>query len=388
MRRPRILCVDDEPDVLQGLQRTLRRDFDVVAAPGGSEGLGEISRTEQPFEVIVSDMRMPKMNGAAFLSTARELSPTSVRVLLTGESDLASAVQAVNEGRIFRFLSKPCPPQILKEALAEASEYHRLQESEKVLLNETLQGCVKALSEVLALAKPEAFGRGVRVQKLADQIALDLGLQDTWALQVAAVLGEIGSVTLPERVVEQLGLGRTLTGKEAVMLERANTTVDRIVRRIPRMESVSSIISSARDRFKPQGDSALAASILRLATHADQLEARGLDPQEIVDTLISREGEYAPHALHAYKRATGTAVRQSVVEVTVDGLVTGMVLAQDVRLRDGPMLAPRGFKVTESFMTRAVNLRDKVLEPIRVLAEREAGGDPPKPEPAGAGATA
>lgn len=122
--RPRILCVDDEPRVLEGLRRQLGRRFDVRTATSGASGLAIVDR-DGPFAVVVSDMRMPAMDGAGFLRRVRERAVETVRILLTGYGDLQSAAAAVNEGSIFRLLSKPCPPDVLQEALAAAVQQHR-----------------------------------------------------------------------------------------------------------------------------------------------------------------------------------------------------------------------------------------------------------------------
>ena len=116
---PRILCVDDEPNLLAGLANTLRRRFDVTTAANGPDAL-RIVADAGPFDVIVSDYRMPGMDGAEFLRRARQLAPTTVPVLLTGHATLEGAIAAVNEGRVFRILLKPCPPEILIGAIDEA----------------------------------------------------------------------------------------------------------------------------------------------------------------------------------------------------------------------------------------------------------------------------
>src|SRR5579872_5364165 len=105
--RASILCVDDEPRVLDGLTRVLRRDFVVSTALSGADGLALLSQGG-PFAVVMSDMRMPVMDGATFLQNVRQTSPDSTRVLLTGQTEIESAIAAINRGNIFRFLLKPC----------------------------------------------------------------------------------------------------------------------------------------------------------------------------------------------------------------------------------------------------------------------------------------
>src|SRR6476646_10656243 len=100
-----VLFVDDEPAILDGYKRMLYRDFDIKTALGGEEGLAMIRQSE-PVPLVISDMRMPGMDGVQFLRHVCEESPDTVRMVLTGYTDLKAAVDAVNEGHIFRFLAK------------------------------------------------------------------------------------------------------------------------------------------------------------------------------------------------------------------------------------------------------------------------------------------
>ena len=114
----RVLFVDDEPQVLEGIQRTLRKQVDLQTATSGEDGLRLLSEAG-PFALVVSDMRMPAMNGAQFLAKAREQAPDTVRMILSGQADFQATIAAVNEGHIYRFLSKPCPPDQLLAAVAD-----------------------------------------------------------------------------------------------------------------------------------------------------------------------------------------------------------------------------------------------------------------------------
>jgi signal transduction histidine kinase len=134
--KPRVLFVDDEPMVLKGFRLHLRKQFDVHTAESGRDGL-KTMETEGPFDVVVSDMRMPGMNGADFLARARQTWPDTIRVLLTGYADTNSAIRAVNEGQIFRFLTKPCRPPDLAAALGDAvAEQRRITADRSLLRSE------------------------------------------------------------------------------------------------------------------------------------------------------------------------------------------------------------------------------------------------------------
>ena len=103
----RVLCVDDDSNILLGYQRALRKQFQIEVALGGAEGLAAV-RNRGPYAVIVADMRMPDMNGVELLAQVREIAPDTVRMMLTGNADQQTALVAVNQGHIFRFMTKPC----------------------------------------------------------------------------------------------------------------------------------------------------------------------------------------------------------------------------------------------------------------------------------------
>src|ERR1700729_3279018 len=135
----RVLFVDDEPNVLEGIQRTLRKQVELKTASSGAEALRLIGESG-PFALVVSDMRMPVMNGAQFLAKVREQEPDTVRMILSGQADFQSTIAAVNEGPIYQFLRKPCPSEELLAAVQDGLNQHRLLTVEKVLLEQTLSG--------------------------------------------------------------------------------------------------------------------------------------------------------------------------------------------------------------------------------------------------------
>jgi signal transduction histidine kinase len=147
---PRVLFVDDEPNILESIRDSLRRHFDVVTATSGAEGLHELAK--QAFAVVVSDFQMPGMNGAKFLAQARIVSPQAIRILLTGQASVHDAIEAVNHGNIFRFLTKPCSPPDLKRALDDAIEQARLVTADRELLERKLDSMSQHLRRAERLA--------------------------------------------------------------------------------------------------------------------------------------------------------------------------------------------------------------------------------------------
>lgn len=194
----KILCVDDEPNILEAYRRTLRKRFNIDVALGGEEALRAIAE-RGPYAVVVADMRMPGMNGIELLARVKQIAPLTVRMMLTGNADLQTAVDAVNQGHIFRFLSKPCSPEDFAKALEAGLEQHRLLVAERELLTHTLTGAIKVLVDVLSLVKPQAFGRSSEVRRIVHQICQQLQVENAWAVEIAAALSQIGCITVPEK---------------------------------------------------------------------------------------------------------------------------------------------------------------------------------------------
>jgi FixJ family two-component response regulator len=216
---PTVLLVDDDLALLEGLRRRLRRSFDVHLAADGEAALAAL-RTLPQCSVVVADMLMPGMKGTELLARVREMNPDVVRVLLTGYADVDAAIAAVNHAGTFRFLCKPCRASELRETLEDAVRQHELVLAERELLEQTLRGTIRALSEALALSHPKAFAHTVRRAEIVSLLVADLPEAEKWAIDVAAMLADVGVVTLPPEVVDKLYGGNPLTPQEQVMVDR------------------------------------------------------------------------------------------------------------------------------------------------------------------------
>jgi len=144
----KILCVDDERNVLKALRRLFmdEEDYDILLAESGEEGI-EILAAEQDVRLVVSDYRMPGMNGVEFLAQVNERRPDTIRIVLSGYADTAAVVEAINLGQIYKFIPKPWNDEELKTAIAAALQHQELQIQIK-RLNAELQSKNRQLEEV------------------------------------------------------------------------------------------------------------------------------------------------------------------------------------------------------------------------------------------------
>lgn len=371
--KPRLLCVDDEPELLEGIKLNLRKRFHITTAGSGPEALLLFDEAEEagggpPFDVVLSDMRMPAMTGAELLTALRERHPEVPRLLLSGQSDLDSAIAAINDAKIFRFLTKPCPPDVLIESLDEALEQARLRTIERDLLDRTLSGTVSMLTEVLGLVSAGAYSRTMRLRTTVRGICEGLDRPVAWDLDLAAMLSQIGFVVMPAGDNAREG------GPDA---QHAELAAD-LIGNIPRLETVADMIASqvrpapirSDTDLATWTDAELSAEILRVAVQYDGLVAGGR-PRPAARDAIQKSADPPPPALVAALSSV-RADTEAMVEltVTVDQLAAGMTLNADVLLADGPKLAGAGTALTSALIgrIRAFAASAGVIEPICVLA--------------------
>ena len=387
--QPRILCVDDEKNVLEGLNRTFRSLYHVEMAVGGTQGI-EALKAKGPFAVVISDLRMPQMTGLQFLKEARRLSPDTVRILLTGQGDMSAAIGAVNDGNIFRFLTKPCPTDTLVQALAASAEQYRLLTSERVLLEQTLRGSIEVLTEILSLANPTAFGRATRVKQIVIRLMDHFEITERWAIEVATMLSQVGYVTLPARTQEKVYKAEPLTEEEERMIERIPQVLEQLLGRIPRLEAVREILRFHTRRFNNDGKTRdgvsgekipWGARALKLALDFDALESEREDHP--FDTLRSRNGYYDPKLLEALAKLLGSDKSGVVMrELKLREIDVGMAFGEDVRSSKGLLLIARGQQVTAGLQERVRNFSAElgVREPIRMILRPQNAEEQPTAE--------
>jgi len=366
---PRVLCVDDEARVVEGLVLHLRKDYDVRTALNGDEAL-KMLKEMGGAAVVVSDMRMPGMDGASLLHRVMNLYQDETRILLTGEPGRDAAAEAVNKAHIFRFLTKPCPPDQLKAAVESGVMQHRLINAERSILKETLIGCIKALTDVLAITSPVAFGRANRVKQLAMQFANTLDCRNYWQLEAAAMLSQLGYLSLPDTLVEKLYYGESLTATEKTLVSGVPDVTSALLENVPRLEPVIQILTALKwtdEQIGRLGDGTigLGARILGLVLEYDALVTQGHSQDVAVQTLRPRAPRFGAELIEQFAKHLGASSGKAVVkEMALQTVTVGMVILQDVRTHLGTLLVPRGFEVTPGFLERIQNFGPELLGEI------------------------
>jgi response regulator RpfG family c-di-GMP phosphodiesterase len=372
-KRPRVLCVDDEARVVEGLVLHLRKDYEVHTALSGDEAVKALKQMGGA-AVVISDMRMPGMDGAALLHHVMTFYPATTRILLTGEPGRDAAMNAINKAHIFRFLAKPCPPEQLKTAVEDGVMQYRLVNAERSILKETLIGCIKALVDVLAVANPMAFGRANRVKRLAMDLAESLECTDYWQLEAAAMLAQIGYLSLPSKLVEKLYYGEQLSAEEKTLADGVPAVTMALLENIPRLDPVIQIIAALSwtdEQVARLGDGTigLAARILGLVQEYDALITQGYSVDVAIQTLRRGAPRYTEELIERFGKHLGAGSGKHEARViALKTVQPGMVIMQDVRTHQGTLLVPRGFEVTNLFLERSRNFGPELLaENVKVI---------------------
>lgn len=357
----------------------MRKQFTVDTALGGDFGLKAIAN-QGPYSVIVADMGMPGMNGVQFLSKVKEIAPDSVRMMLTGNADQQTAMDAINEGNIFRFLTKPCQPDVITKILTAGIGQYRLITAEKELLEQTLNGSVKVLTGVLALVNPTAFGRTSRIHNLVQTISAELKIEKPWQIELAAMLSQLGCITISEEILAKVYSGANLTEQELQAFQRHPQIGSSLISGIPRLEKVAEIIICQEERFHganaPHGfktgtDIPLGARILKLALDFDSLVTSGMNNAQAFGIIQKRQGWYDQTIVEALKKVLATEKGYEVKYVKAHELTMRMILAEDIKTSAGTLLAAQGCHITLLVRIRLMNLAQEkgIKEPIKVFYE-------------------
>lgn len=393
----RILCIDDDANILQAYQRAFRKRFHIELALGGEEALEAVVK-DGPYAVVVSDMRMPGINGVELLRQVRQLAPDTVRMMLTGNADQQTALEAVNEGHIFRFMTKPCPPDVFAKALDAGIAQYRLIKAERDLLSKTFIASIKVLTDLLSAVSPLAFGKASRVRQLVRQLCAELGLKD-WQVEVAAMLSQIGCVSIPEQILAKAYEGKELTAAERRTFDAYPLAGGQLIAGVPRLEEVAEIITYQQQHYdgggvagdgRRGGDIPPGSRILKVALDFDTLVSAGYSNETALAEINDRPGRYDPSVVAALGRVLAITHAQVIRRVKISALVDGLTLADDIKTTNGTLLCAMGQEVTRAMRARLKNylVNLAIQSPIKVFVPVEMADQFAEQGPALAGSGA
>ncbi len=363
----RILLVDDEKNVLEAYKRNLSDEFELEIADSGAAALEFFSK-DKPFHVIVSDYKMPKMNGVELLEKVRNISPETIQIMLTGQADMEAIINLINKGKIFRFLTKPCSTEDLLFTIKDAVRQYELVSAEKELLGKTLGGSIKVLADLLALAKPQAFTKTQRIRKLARMIYSDLEIEHKWQIEIAATLSQIGCVTIPDDILKKVYKGLILSESENYMFSSHPSIGADMIKSIPRMDKVAEIIRYQEKNYDGGGfpadnvkenDIPAGSRILKIALDYDKAITGGMDSGKVLSEMSRKSGVYDPFffaiaekKFFSIEKTKNTFVNK---EISSKNLEVGMFLNEDLISASGAMLSTKNQPITPALISTIRN---------------------------------
>ena len=409
-----VLCVDDEPSILSALKRVLRtEDCQVLQAGSGAEALELLS--QQCVDVVISDMRMPGMDGAQLLAQVHQRWPDTARILLTGYADMQATIAAINEGQIYRYIHKPWDDTELRLTVRQAAERQLLQREQVRLQaviatqNENLRELntgleqrvqertgelshanerlrrnyltsIKIFSNLMELRSGVLAGHGKRTASLARKVAaaMDCGndaLQDVF---VASLLHDVGFMALPDALLAR-PVGK-LNPQEMALYQRHPVLGERSFMALDDHQVVAQIIRSHHERFDGTGypdqladtDIPLGARILAVVDSFDDLTQGHLTGSKLTDaearTLIQRgrgtqfDPEVVDVFLHITQKPSPQPVRLD--QVSAQDLQSGMTLGKDLLTREGVLLLSAGHVLTADMIQRIRRYENSEQSPV------------------------
>jgi response regulator RpfG family c-di-GMP phosphodiesterase len=360
----KILLVDDEEHILSGFKRNLRTHFEVFTAVGGKLGL-EVIKHDGPFAVVVSDFKMPEMNGNQFLSNVKDIAPDTVRMMLTGYADLPTTIDAVNEGNIFRLLTKPCSNEKLISTINDGVKQYKLITAEKELLDKTIKGIIRVLIDILASVNPVAFSRVSRFQKFINPICGLLNIYDKWELEVSVLLSQIGLVTMPPELLNRKYVGEHLDVEQEKLFNSHPAIGKSLLSKIPRLEKIAEAVYYQFNSYsKPENEEEikygealpLVSRILKVLNSFDTFVSAGFTNEEAYIKLKEREEEFDPNVLIALDASiAGMYTNLRLLTINIKDIEPGVVAATDIKDKQGQVLITKGAEITEILKLKLLN---------------------------------
>ena len=376
-----ILLVDDEPNVLLGYERVLHNEFKTHTAVGGAAALNSI-RSRGPYAVVLSDMRMPEMDGIEFFTKVKGLAPDTTRIMLSGYADVKTALSAVNEGNIFRFLTKPCSQETLARTLTAGIAQHRLIMSEKELLEKTLTGSLTVLTEVLSMASPAAFSRAMRLRRYMAHIMTTLSTANRWKFEIAAMLSQLGCVTMVAETIDAVYAGKPLSAKEQALYDTHPRIAGDLLQNIPRMESVAWMIAHQNQPITVDGDLGnremaemrLGGEFLQAILAFDTLVRRGNSRTEAAVKITRHHPDLDQRIFMALVEVEPEDHKKEKRTCRIEELAAGMIIDEEIRTDTGLLVVARYQEVTPFLILKLKNYHHKgaIIGDIAVTVPKSA----------------
>ena len=325
--------------------------------------------------VVVAELDVGGEDGIIFLANARLSSPDTVRMVLSAKDRFTDALNALNTGRVFRYIKKPCPPEELARFLVRGVQHYRELVKDRRAMRNSLVGSVKALVDILDLVNPEAMGCSKRIRCRVMEAGKALDVTPLWRLELAVTLSHIGCVALPGEILEKMERGEDLNPEEMQIFGLHPRIAANLLTNIDQMTSVAEIIR--QQRMPLHKDQPLEARIIKVALDLDRMEHKGADADEILRLMRKKKDSYDPAVVETMLRISAMNSPSTVLQFGVEALEEGMVMAVDLVNKDGVKLLLRGQPLSKASLVRVQAFSEAlgIIEPVLVEANGGATGE-------------
>ncbi len=377
----KVLLVDDDRNLLDSFTRQFHKRINLVTAASAEDAIQAVTY-EGPFAVVISDMQMPNMDGLEFLVQVRMLSQDTVRVMLTGNANLDVAIRSINDGNIYRFLQKPVPIGVLFETMIDGIQQYRLVTAEKELLNKTLKGAINLLADILGLVNPASFSRASRIKRHVRYMVTELQLKDVWGYELAAMLSQLGCITLPSEVMEKIAAGEEISEHEQMQFNKHPEIGARLLQHVPRFETIAAMVEQQNadidqieidSNLSQEKKGILGGQILKVALAYDNYLSQEKSSEEAIAQLKEHPEKYDPALVQALIAGRGGA-RFEVMTLPITKLKPGMILDQNIHSVSGTLLVAKGQELSTAVLLRLMSSEENeiISGPVRVLLVSKA----------------
>lgn len=377
----RVLFVDDDTRILSAFRRRLRKNYDFHVAEGAEEALHELA-CENPFAVVISDQQMPGMKGIEFLKIVMERYPSTVRIMLTGNADRETAVASVNESGVFRYLNKPCSLEAIVNAVDDGLAEHKLLAGRQNLLEGTLAGSIKLISQMIANCDPDASKKAKKLHRHAHNIALYMKSEKVWELDVAACLSPLATIMLPPTIRLKIAAGSSLSPQEKLTVAKGPETAQKLILNMPRMKDVAETLLYIEKGFDGSGaphadicghNIPLNARLLYLLRALLEIAGDGPITSDTFADLPSDSNCFDPDLVQAARACclnpgANAALKLKEMQIDIVALKTGDKAVEDFKTRSGNKVLSAGAELTAATLEKIRTFHETrpIAQPVRI----------------------
>jgi len=373
-----ILIVDDIPENIDILSELLRTDYNIKIATSGEKGI-DIA-TSQDIDLILLDIIMPTLYGYEVCRQLKSQEKTKgiPIIFVTSKSEITDEAKGFEVGAV-DYITKPYNPMIVKSRVKTHIELKETREDLQNMLQKTLLGSLKVLTDILALLNPTTFSRASKLRTYAKQIVAYLHLKNPWQYELAAMLSQIGTIALPDEILKKLHKGRTLTKKERKIYERGSKIGHKILANIPRLEAVAEMIKKMHEPYGKSLDSlelekrnpvSIGSQLLKILIDFDLLLIRGNSHETAFKQMYKNLNDYDPILLEAFEKVLELKeLDMDVRLLCINEFEEGIILDENVYTHDDLLVVKKGAEVTYPLLKKLQQFSEmsEIDEPIRVL---------------------